>query len=816
MHKLFRDIPIKRKVMLTIVSASMVTLLLAFLSLLIFQCFNARATLKRTLQVQAEIIADNSTAALTFADRKAGNEVLAALKAQRHVLKASLYRADRQLFAQFGPESDQDELTPGLMPMGFHFEGSQLVLLRPVTLNAKSIGTLCLRYDYRAMEREIILPFAIILGGSLLVALFAVIVVSSAIHRVITTPILQLTSTARVVAENHDYTVRAESCGTDELGTLTQAFNKMLARIEEQDAALRDSEGRYRLLFESNPVPMFVYAEATSAILEVNAAALHHYGYSPAEFQQMKFGDLAAPDPSEPGIPPQAGEASPSNFSLQLRHCKRDGTIIEMEVTSHAIEFAGQPARLALCLDITARKRAEQQLAHAFDELETKVWQRTRQLNQARLAAEAASQAKSRFLAVMSHEIRTPLNGVTGMLHLLRPEKPTAQQQRWMDMAKHSADTLLHVINDILDFSKVEAGKLDLCATPINLPAAITQTAAAFAHKAATKSLTWQLEMDPAIPRFVEADAHRLAQILGNLLGNAVKFTNAGSVSLRVRLESETENSATVRFEVTDTGEGMSPEQQKQLFKPFSQVNNSTTRRHGGTGLGLGICKQLVELMGGKIGVETAVGQGSTFWFDVPFQKSMKAPATEAAIPTASDSTTPPVSTGLPADAPMKRILLADDNEINQELAREIIRFAGYECDCVANGREAMSAVQSGNYNLVFMDCMMPEMDGYAVTQAIRAAETREASGGKGARRLTIIAMTANAMTGDREECLAAGMDDYLTKPLDPEQVVCLLKRWQINGNQDERMVRNQALCDVRDVGATRKPAYSSGADTIE
>ena len=277
--------------------------------------------------------------------------------------------------------------------------------------------------------------------------------------------------------------------------------------------------------------------------------------------------------------------------------------------------------------NITARKLAERQLATAFDELESRVQERTRELNQAKLAAEAASRAKSRFLAVMSHEMRTPLNGVTGMLQLLLPDHPTPQQRRWMDMAQSSANTLLRVIEDVLDFSKVEAGKLDLRMTATHLPSAIQKTAAPFAHKAADKVLAWKCEIDPAIPPFVETDADRLAQILVNLLGNAVKFTDAGGVCLRVRLKSETADEATVRFEVTDTGEGMSPEQQKALFKPFSQVDNSSTRRHGGTGLGLGICKHLAELMGGVIGVETSLGQGSNFWFELPFKKTNSAPA---------------------------------------------------------------------------------------------------------------------------------------------------------------------------------------------
>jgi len=789
MPKLFRDIPIKHKVRLIIVGASMVTLLLASFSLLVFQWFNARATIQRTLAVQAEIIAANCTAALTFDDKKAGNEVLAALKAQPYILSASLYRADQQLFAHYGAEADKDEPPPNSWVMGFRYEGSRLVLLRPVMFNQKSIGTLYWIFDSRAMEREIILPFVIILGGSILTALLAAIAVSSIFQRVITAPILQLTSTARLVAENKDYAVRARAQSADELGTLTQTFNQMLVRIQEQDSALRDSEGRYRLLFESNPLPMFVYVEATSVILAVNEAALRHYGYSLPELKVMKFSELAASDQTETDVHAAARAKSPVTAAYQIRHRKRDGTTIEVDVTSHLIEFSSQPARLALCLDITARKLAEGRLALAFEEL-----------NQAKLAADAASLSKSRFLAVMSHEIRTPLNGVTGMLKLLLGGNLSSRQRRWADMAQTSADTLLNVINDILDFSKVEAGKLDLHLQPIQLHATIQKTACIFAHRSASKALAWDLHIDPAVPPWVEADANWLTQVLVNLLGNAVKFTDAGSVRLCATLKSATADSATVRFEVTDTGVGLSPEQQGCLFKPFSQLDNSTTRRHGGTGLGLGICKQLVELMGGTIGVASAVGNGSTFWFELPFKLAMTV-ANQMPDAKAGNADSPV----LVPKAESGRILLAEDNEINQELAREIIVFAGYECDCVENGQKAVCAVRAGGYDLVFMDCMMPRMDGYTAAQTIRAQEAKPAATGPAARRLPIIAMTANAMEGDRDECLAAGMDDYLSKPLDPEKVAQMIRKWMPAAPPDSLSARD---------GSHRTPVNSGRLDS--
>jgi signal transduction histidine kinase/CheY-like chemotaxis protein len=435
--------------------------------------------------------------------------------------------------------------------------------------------------------------------------------------------------------------------------------------------------------------------------------------------------------------------------------------------------------------EMSERKRAQEQLARARDELEVRVHERTQQLERAKVAAEAASEAKSRFLAMMSHEIRTPLNGVTGMLHLLLRDRLTAQQQRWIDMAQNSAETLLCVINDILDFSKVEAGKLDLHLVPTDLHETVHQIATNFAERAGIKGLAWNLFIDPAVPRLVQTDADRLAQVLGNLLGNAVKFTDAGSVSLRVTRLVEDGTVASVRFAVIDTGMGVAPEQRDRLFKPFSQVDNSNTRRHGGTGLGLGISKQLVELLGGKIGVQSEAGKGSTFWFELPLQQTTVAPAPMVASATVATDVPSVGATGRLPEACNQRVLLVEDNEINQELAREMIRMAGCECECVPNGHEAVRAAASGRYALVFMDCMMPGMDGYGATRAIRAEEARQATPGATARRLPIIAMTANAMEGDREECLAAGMDDYLSKPLDPDQVARMLERWLAGVRQD-------------------------------
>lgn len=441
--------------------------------------------------------------------------------------------------------------------------------------------------------------------------------------------------------------------------------------------------------------------------------------------------------------------------------------------------------------EIVERKAAERRLAAAFDGLEAKVVERTQELREAKSAAEAASGAKSRFLAMMSHEIRTPLNGVTGMLHLLLRDQPAPRQRRWIDMAQAAAETLLRVINDVLDFSKVEAGKLDLRPVPSDVRDTVRKAVGVFASRATEKGLAWEVRIDSRVPVRVMADADRVAQVLSNLVGNAVKFTDSGGVRLEVTLAAASDGHAEVRFEVRDSGPGLSAEDQESLFQPFSQVDNSSTRRHGGTGLGLGICKQLVELMGGRLGVISAIGSGSTFWFEIP-------------LPTVSDTAgVEPPKAEAEAEVPRAaegrdlarircrngRVLVAEDNEINQELAQEMIRMCGCECRCVGTGQEAVELAAEGGFGLVFMDCMMPGTDGYGATRAIRAAEDARRAGGEITFRIPIVAMTANAMEGDREVCLAAGMDDYLSKPLDPDQVAAMLAKWLIpdrGGRSDE------------------------------
>ena len=375
--------------------------------------------------------------------------------------------------------------------------------------------------------------------------------------------------------------------------------------------------------------------------------------------------------------------------------------------------------------------------------------------------AVAANRAKSEFLANMSHEIRTPMNGVMGMIELALAGHPSPEVSEYLRIARGSADVLLRVINDILDFSKIEAGRLELETVDFDLRRWLDETIAAFRPRAAERGIELSYEVDPDLPSIVQADTTRLRQILINLVGNAIKFTQNGSVSVQVRRASgaatQDGGALMLHFLVSDTGIGIPIEKQHLVFEPFVQSDTSTARKFGGTGLGLSICSRLVKMMGGRIWVESEPGRGSRFHFTAEIKAVAEGKTCDGQAAEEAPAAPPPI--------PSLRVLLAEDNPVNQMVASRMLEQHGHRITVAASGREAIDRFRQESFDLILMDVQMPEMDGFEATAALRAIE--EGSG----RHVPIVAMTAHAMQGDRERCIQAGMDDYISKPLRPHEL---------------------------------------------
>ena len=650
----------------------------------------------------------------------------------------------------------------------------------------------------------------------------------------------------------------------------------------EAERRLRVSETRYRDLFEQNPLPAWIYDTQSLFFLEVNAAAIAHYQWTREEFLHLSLRSVRMPDEVEI-VEAALNESAPLHrITGPLRHRRKDGTTIWVELVSHDVMAAETPRRLIMVHDVTARIAAE-----------AAVNQRTEELAEARDRAELATRSKGQFLAAMSHEIRTPMNGIIGMTALTLDTPLNSEQRGYVETIRSSGEALLGIINDVLDFSKIEAGKLELDNTGFDLETVVEEATELVAFAATAKEIALSFTLDPGAPLDLVGDQGRLRQILLNLLSNAVKFTLHGSVSLSVTQEALHDDTHVLRFAVKDTGIGITPAQQKGLFSAFTQADRSTTRRFGGTGLGLSIVKRLVEMMGGKFGISSQIGVGSTFWFNIfliavnrqkewehlpgkhlvyagslsdsrrHYLQNSGLAVTEHAAPLSAlaqlnsagqgagtpidillvDSAdirhpgeliecnlprvcakAPVLVMGSPHDwgvrdglelrltnnvffvqkpvrrpalllaieaalcgrcvslgpsslltgnsAPsVVRILLAEDNKVNQRVAHAFLEKLGCQIDIVENGREACLALEQAAYDLVFMDCHMPVMDGFEATRCIRKMQT-------GKPRTPIVALSAAVLSEERQQCFEAGMDDFLGKPVSRVELERTLQNW--------------------------------------